>query len=98
MACQLESFIRELPDGFRTPVAEWGATVSGGQRQRLAIARALLRRAPVLLSTASQLDIPRRVNHAASSLLSVNALSFSSLTVPAPQRWPITCSLSRLAA
>ncbi|HEX5724863.1 MAG TPA: ABC transporter ATP-binding protein, partial [Longimicrobiaceae bacterium] len=47
--CRLKSFIDELPDGYDTPVGEWGATLSGGQRQRFALVRALVRDAPVLL-------------------------------------------------
>ena len=42
-------FIRELPDGFDTLVGEDGVMLSGGQRQRIAIARALLKDAPVLI-------------------------------------------------
>ncbi len=41
--------IRQLPQGFDTPVGERGITLSGGQRQRVAIARALLADAPLLL-------------------------------------------------
>lgn len=42
-------FIKELPDGINTLVGERGVKLSGGQRQRIAIARALLKDAPVLL-------------------------------------------------
>ncbi len=44
-----DGFVSLLPEGYDTPLGERGVTLSGGQRQRLAIARAILKDAPVLL-------------------------------------------------
>ena len=48
-AAQADEFISSLPDGYNTMAGELGALMSGGQRQRIAIARALLKDAPILV-------------------------------------------------
>ena len=48
-AANADEFIRRLPDGYDTVVGERGATLSGGEKQRLSIARAFLKDAPILV-------------------------------------------------
>ena len=60
-----DDFVRELPEGLHSKIGERGAKLSGGQNQRLAIARALLSDAPILLldevTSALDLETEQRV-------------------------------------
>jgi subfamily B ATP-binding cassette protein MsbA len=64
-----DEFIQRLADGYDTLVAERGSTLSGGEKQRIAIARAVLRDAPILI-----LDEPTSSLDAASERLVIDAL------------------------
>jgi subfamily B ATP-binding cassette protein MsbA len=73
IAANANEFIQRLPDGYDTMVAERGTSLSGGEKQRIAIARAVLRDAPILI-----LDEPTSSLDAASERLVMAALERAS--------------------
>ena len=85
-AARVHDFAVRLPRGYRTDVAEDGASLSGGERQRIGIARALLKDAPVLLldeptsaldamSEAAVIDALRRLRAGRTTLVIAHRLS-----------------------
>lgn len=72
-AAQCHDFIMALPDGYDTMVGEGGSTLSGGEKQRISIARALIKDAPIVLldETTSNLDADNEleINRALDTLM-----------------------------
>ena len=68
-AAHADAFIQRLPDGYETVIGERGATLSGGEKQRLSIARAFLKDAPILV-----LDEPTAALDARTEALLLEAL------------------------
>jgi ATP-binding cassette, subfamily B, bacterial MsbA len=70
---EADDFIRAMPQAYETPLGENGSTVSGGQRQRLSIARAIVRNAPILLldeaTSALDTESERKVQAALEGLM-----------------------------
>ncbi len=75
------NFLDDLPDGFNTFLGEKGVRLSGGQRQRIAIARAILRDAPILLLDEATSALDAEAEAAVQHALSVLATGRTTLVV-----------------
>lgn len=76
-----EEFILQLPDGYDSVVAERGSTLSGGQKQRIAIARAILRDAPILILDEPTTGLDAASEHVVLTALEVAAAGRTTLTI-----------------
>jgi ATP-binding cassette subfamily B protein len=78
---QADAFIRALPDGYETVLGEAARDLSGGQRQRLAIARALLRQAPIVILDEATAGLDPANRESILDSLQVLAMGRTSITI-----------------
>jgi ATP-binding cassette subfamily B protein len=83
-AAQIHDHIASLPDGYDTVVGERGHRFSGGEKQRLAIARTILRDPPVLILDEATSALDTRTEHAVQE--AIDALSANRTTVTIAHR------------
>lgn len=84
VAAYADGFIRELPEGYETPIGERGVRLSGGQKQRLTIARALLKDAPLLILDEATSALDSESEHMVQKALDNLMLNRTSLIIAHP--------------
>jgi len=80
-AAQIHHFVESLPDGYETQVGERGLKLSGGEKQRVAIARTLLKRPPILVFDEATSALDSRTEHAIQEELMRLAQNHTTLVV-----------------
>lgn len=80
-AAQIHSFVESLPDGYDTQVGERGLKLSGGEKQRVAIARTLLKRPPILVFDEATSALDSRTEHAIQEELMSLAQNHTTLVI-----------------
>jgi len=80
-AANADEYIRALPDGYATRIGERGLRLSGGQRQRLAIARAVLKNAPILVLDEATANVDAAAEAAIATALDQIALHRTTIVI-----------------
>ena len=94
MQAQLSDLLAELPDGIHTPIGERGSRLSGGQRQRIAIARVMLKNAPILLLDEATSALDSEVEYAITE--SLNSMMTGKTVIAIAHRLSTIAALDRL--
>jgi ATP-binding cassette, subfamily C, bacterial CydC len=94
LTAQVHSFIAGLPDGYQTMVGEHGALLSGGERQRLAIARAIIKAAPILILDEATANLDVTTEH--QLLASLETFMAGRTTIAISHRPSVASSVDRV--